>query len=162
MMKIFLASFAAVALLWITGCTSVGSYNVYFAGFNDHRNPDSRTNDGNMEYFGFSKDFKKNDWGFETGVNTYVDSYRQQSYSLFTKISHEKFRMKYITPVIAANCSYKGRSHDNDSMKTICSPPLSLRIGTEKGIFGYITAVPKVGKLTNGFVMLELGYRFAN
>jgi hypothetical protein len=160
--KIFLAGFAAVALLWITGCTSVGSNNVYFAGFNKHRSPTSRTNEGNMELFGFSKDYKKGDWGFETGVNTYVDSYEQQSYSLFSKISHEKFRTKYITPVVAANCTYKGRSYDNDSMKTICSPLLSLRIGTEKGIFGYITAVPKVGKLTNGFVMLELGYRFVN
>ena len=68
--------------------------------------------------------------------------------------------MKYITPVLAANCSYKGRSHNNDSMRIICSPPLSLRLGTEKGIFGYFTAVPKVGTLTNGLFMLELGYRF--
>jgi hypothetical protein len=159
-MKIFLIAYSAVALLWITGCTSAGSNNLYFAGFNKHMSPNSRTNEGNMELFGFSRDYKKDDWGFETGVNTYVDSYDQQSYTLFSKISHEKFRMKYITPVLAANCTYKGRSHDNDSMRTICSPPLSLRLGAGKGIFGYFTAVPEVGNLTNGFVMLELGYRF--
>jgi len=142
------------------GCVSTGTSNFYFLGLNKHAEPTPRTVEGNMNYWGYSRDYEKDDWNFENGVNTYEDSYGQQSYTIFSRLSHDRYRTKYFTPVISFNCSYKGKSYDSDAMKLICSPPLSLRIGADRGFFTHFTAVPKLGDLTNGFIMAEFGYRF--
>jgi len=42
-------------------------YNLYFAGLLFHFDTAPENNDGNMEYFGLSRDFKKGNWIFETG-----------------------------------------------------------------------------------------------
>lgn len=150
----------ATMVLAMTGCVSTGASNFYFLGLNKHAEPTPRTVEGNMNYVGYSREYQKDDWGFENGVNTYEDSYGQQSYTIFSRLSHDRYKTKYLRPVISFNCSYKGRNYTSDDMKLICTPPVSFRVGTDKGIFAHITAVPKLGSLTNGFIMAEIGYRF--
>ncbi len=113
-----------------------------------------------MRYVGYARDYEKDDWNFENGVNTYRDSYGQQSYTVFSRLSHDDYRLKYLVPEISFNCSYKGKSYYNDDMKLICSPPLSFRVGADSGLFAHITPVPKLGDLTNGFIMAEIGWKF--
>ena len=158
--KICAAGWPGVLCLAMSGCVSTGTSNFYFLGLNKHADPTPRTVEGNMNYVGYSRDYEKDDWDFENGVNTYEDSYGQQSYTIFSRVSHDRYKTKYLVPVISFNCSYKGKSYESDAMKLICSPPLSLRVGAEKGLFTYITLVPKIGDLTNGFIMAEIGYRF--
>jgi hypothetical protein len=42
----------------------------------------------------------------------------------------------------------------------ICSPPIQFRLGRDKGMFTSITPIPRIGTLTNGFLTVEVGYRF--
>lgn len=147
-------------LLLLSGCVATGTSSLYFAGFNKHAEPTPKTNEGNMNFVGYTRDYAQGDWNFETGASTYVDSYNKQSYMLFSNVSHEDYHYRYFTPVISLHCAYKGNSYENDSMKVICAPPLSLRFGAEHGLFVYVTPVPKVGTLTNGFVSALIGYKF--
>jgi len=149
-----------IQLLLVTGCVSTGTGNLYFAGFIKHHRPTPKTNEGDMNYFGLSGDFERDKWNFETGASTFVDSYNKQSYMIFSNVSHDDYRWRYLTPVVSLHCAYKGNSYYDDSMKLICAPPVSLRVGPDKGLFVYITPVPKFGHLTNGFVSALFGYRF--
>ena len=158
--KIRAAGWTGILGLAMTGCVSTGASSFYFLGLNHHADPTPRTVEGNMNYVGYSREYEKDNWDFENGVNTYEDSYGRQSYTVFSRVSHDRYKTKYVVPVVSFNCSYKGRSYDNDSMKVICSPPVSFRVGAEKGLFAHITPVPKLGNLTNGFIMAEIGYRF--
>lgn len=146
--------------LSLSGCVATGTSSLYFAGFNKHAEPTPRTNEGNMGFVGYSRDYEKDDWNFETGVSTFVDSYHQQSYMAFSNVTHDEYQSRHFAPVLSLNCAYKGDSYTSDSMKLICAPPLSLRIGKQLGFFGLVTPVPKIGTLTNGFVSVLFGYRF--
>jgi hypothetical protein len=152
--------FMAIFFLAMTGCVSTGASNIYFLGLDHHASPTPRTVEGNMNYVAYSREYEKEEWGFENGVNTYEDSYGQQSYTIFSRVSHDRYRTKYVVPVVSFNCSYKGKNYTSDDMKLLCTPPVSFRIGADRGFFTYITAVPKLGNLTNGFIMAEFGYRF--
>jgi len=152
---------ALMQLLLVAGCTATGASNLYFAGYIKHAEPTPSTNEGNMRFIGYSRDYEKDDWNFETGASTYVDSYHKRSYMIFSNVSHDDYRTRYVTPVLVLNCAYKGNSYVKDSMKLICVPPVSFRIGMDHGFFAYITPVPKVGTLTNGFISAILGYTFA-
>ncbi len=153
--------FTSVLWLWLSGCVGTGASSLYFAGFNKHAEPTPSTNEGNMGFVGYSRDYERDNWNFETGLSTYVDSYNQQSYMVFSNVSHDEYRTAYFTPVVSLSCSYKGDSYTSDRMKLICGPPLSLRLGKDQGFFGLITPVPKLGTLTNGFVSVLFGYKFA-
>lgn len=160
MSKIRAAAWSGVLCLAVTGCVSTGASSFYFLGLNHHAEPTPRTVEGNMNYVGYSREYEKDNWDFENGVNTYEDSYGRQSYTIFSRVSHDSYKTRFVVPEISLNCSYKGSSYDNDSMKLICSPPVSFRVGAEEGFFAHVTPVPKLGKLTNGFIMAEIGYRF--
>jgi hypothetical protein len=148
------------AALLATGCASTGNHSVEFAGVVKHAKPTPKTNEGNMHYLAYAQDYKHNAWNFENGIGTYKDSYHQQSFMLFSNVSHDKVKTKYLQPTIGLNCTYKGTSHNNDKMKVVCSPPIKFRIGEHKGFFAYITPVPKIKGLTNGLVSKEVGYKF--
>ncbi len=148
-------------LLLVSGCTATGASNLYIAGYIKHAEPTPKTNEGNMRFIGYSRDYEKGDWNFETGASTYVDSYHKRSYMIFSNVSHDDYKTRYVTPALVLNCAYKGNSYVKDSMKLICVPPVSLKIGPDHGFFGYLTPVPKVGTLTNGFISVIVGYKFA-
>lgn len=144
-----------------TACTTVPSGSVYVAGLSKHTNSDHpNTYEGQMKYFGISRDFKRNDWLYENTVSTFVDSYRLRSYMLTSNISHESWLYYgYLRPMIGLNCAYKGYSHDHDSRRWLCTPPLKLRVGKETGFFTNIMATPKIGDITNGLIAAEIGYK---
>ena len=148
------------AALLVTGCASTGNHSIGFAGVVKHAKPTPKTNEGNMNFLSYAKDYKHNDWKFENGIGTYKDSYHQQSFMLFSNISHDKTNTRYLQPTLGLNCTYKGTSHNNDKMKVLCSPPIKFRTGYHKGLFAYITPVPKIKGLTNGLISMEVGYKF--
>jgi hypothetical protein len=134
--------------------------NIYFFGAADHLKGHAGQNNGNMDLFAYSRDYKKGNWNFENGAGTFVDSYHKRSYIAFSNISNDRIKTKYVQPVIGLNCMYKGKSYNSDEMQTVCSPPIKLRIGKQKGLFAYLTPVPKIKGVTNGFISLEVGYKF--
>ena len=149
-----------ITALLLTGCASTGNHSVEFAGVVKHTKPTSKTNEGNMQYLAYAKNYKHQAWNFENGIGTYKDSYHQQSFMLFSNISHDKTNTRYLQPTLGLNCTYKGTSHNNDKMKVVCSPPVKFRLGEHKGLFAYITPVPKIKGLTNGLISMEVGYKF--
>lgn len=154
----FLLAFACTSI----GCTVVPTQSIYLAGVSKHTNSDHPdTNEGNMEYFGFSQDFERNDWLYENTVSTFVDSYSVRSYMLTSNVSHKSWLYYgYLRPMIGLNCALKGYSHEHKKSRWLCTPPLKLRIGKETGWFANVMATPKVGDITNGLVAAEFGYKF--
>ncbi|MEZ5541677.1 MAG: hypothetical protein R3F42_06500 [Pseudomonadota bacterium] len=149
-----------LSLLLLSGCVATGTSSLYVYGYDKHFEPTPRTNEGNMGFVGYSRDYSRDKWNFETGISTYVDSYSKQSLMVFSNVSHEDYRYRYFTPVISLNCAYKGNSYEKDTMKLICTPPVSLRFGADTGLFVNVTPVPKVGSLTNGLISALIGYKF--
>lgn len=150
-----------VALSTTSGCaTTNGAQSIYFLGVTKHFQPTDKTNEGNMNYVAYSREYAKGDWRFENGLGTFVDSYDKRSYSIFSNISHEQYKWKYLQPVMSLQCANKGSSYDNDKRKTICAPLPKLRIGGKDKLFADLSAIPKIGTLTNGMVNLEVGYKF--
>lgn len=135
--------------------TSIG-----FLGFVKHAKATPLTHEGNMDYISIGRTEHYKNLDFENGIGTYMDSYHKRSYTLFSNISNSKIRSKYIQPVIGLNCSFKGVDYKSDKRKWKCSPPLKIRAGSQEGLFAYITPVPKIGKLTNGLLVTEVGLRF--
>ncbi|MEH6639336.1 MAG: hypothetical protein V7717_08695 [Porticoccaceae bacterium] len=110
MSKIRAPAWSGVLCLAMTGCVPTGASSFYFLGLNHHAKPTPRTVEGNMHYVGYSREYEKDNWDFENGVNTYVDSYGQQSYTIFSRVSHDSYKTKYVVPEVSLNCSYKGRN----------------------------------------------------
>lgn len=135
-------------------------HSIYFAGLTQHIKPGAKTREGNMELLGYSMLFKKDDWRLEPGVNTYVDSYSQRSYTAFVDISNDNYAYAYFRPVLSISCMHKGTSYDSDQMATECWPLLKLRVGGPTKLFANVIPVPSTGGRTNGFVALEVGYNW--
>lgn len=134
--------------------------SVYFFGYLKHVVSDSRDHEGNMDLLGISRELRYGKWVFDTGVNTYVDSYNVRSYTLFSKISHADVRYAWFTPLLSVGCTNKGKDYDSDARQTYCFPIPTLRVGKPTGLFADAFALPKIGDITNGWVAVELGYKW--
>lgn len=158
-----LKTLAVITLaLMLAACTNARTSSIYVAGVSKHLDSDHPdTNEGNMEYVGYSQDFERNDWLYENTVSTFIDSYSLRSYMLTSNISHKSW-LYYgmLRPMIGVNCAYKGYNHDHERRRWLCTPPLKLRIGKETGLFANIMATPKIGNITNGLLAAEVGYKF--
>ena len=134
--------------------------SLYPMGFVRHFIVKPKANDGNLDYIAGSKSSKKDGWTFENGAGTFIDTYHQRSYMIFSNISHDNYKYGIYTPMLNVHCAYKGYSYSKDDRKIQCYPSFKLRIGRDKGFFTNIMPVPKVGSLTNGLVTIEIGYKF--
>ena len=134
--------------------------SVFFLGVKKQFNPVNVEGEKNLKYFAYAKNTEYQNWNIETGVGTFEDSYDKRSYLVFSNVSNDRFNTRYLQPTVSLSCAYKGYSHEHDDKKWYCAPPLKLRIGKEKGLFTYITPVPRINDDTHGFVAMEVGYRF--
>jgi len=135
------------------------SQSIYFAGYVRHFEPKPETHEGNMSYLGYSKEYRSDNWRFEPGIATAIDSYSLRSYSVFVDISHNNFQFSYVRPMLSLNCMYKGSSYDHKNMSLQCYPFVKFRVGGDK-FFANITPVPQVKGVTNGLIAIEFGYRW--
>ncbi len=149
-----------VCLPCISFAAENDGYSVSFYGYVKHAQAKPSTHEGNMSYFSVAKSKRTAKVDLESGIGTYIDSYHQRSYMIFSNVTSPRIKTKYFQPAIGLNCSLKGSSYSSEEKRWICSPPLKLRIGKSKGLYAYVTPVPKLGKLTNGLVSLEVGYKF--
>ena len=134
--------------------------SLYPFGIVKHFEPVEETYEGNMEYFAISQTYTNEDWGFEVGGGTFIDSYEVRSYRIFTNISYKEFTWGFFTPLLAIDFYSKGEKYNSDNRKQFVTPSLKLRFGYEDGIFITVQPVPKIKTLTNGFVAVEFGYKF--
>lgn len=137
-----------------------GKNSIYFFGYLKHVVNDSRNKEGYMELIGYSREFCYGNFIFDTGVNTYVDSYDVRSYSLFSNVSYENFQYKIVTPMLEMGVTYKGKDYDTSEMQTYPFIIPKIRIGAGSGLFADFSGLPKIGDITNGWVALELGYKW--
>lgn len=135
-------------------------HSIYFASYVRHFQPQEETRDGSMDNLGYSAEFQIDDWQIEPGINTFIDSYNKRSYSLFTDISHEHYAYPYYRPVLSLSCMYKGIQYSSDEMALRCYPLIKFRIGDETKLFANIVPIPHVGDTTNGFIAVEIGYKW--
>lgn len=140
--------------------SQAAKHNIYFLGLSQHFQSKSKTRNGNMALLGYSRNVERKPWHFENGAATFIDSYNLRSYVVFSNISHDNIGTTHIKPTIGLNCAYKGYSYSHDRKRWLCTPPVKFRIGKEKGMFAYVTPVPKISGLTNGLISLEVGYRY--
>ncbi len=156
--------FIATILLLITTLSTsanlLDDVSLYPLGFVFHFEVQEETNDGNLNYFAASKSVKRNDWIFENGAGTFVDTYHKRAYIVFSNISNNNYKYGLMTPMLNVHCAYKGHSYTEDNRKLQCYPLFKLRIGREKGVFTNIIPLPKVSDITNGLVAFEVGYKF--
>lgn len=138
----------------------IKDYTLYPFGATFHFKVSSETNDGNLNFLAISKTTKKNNWNFENGIGTFVDTYHTRSYIAFSDISHDNYKYGFITPMLSANCAYKGYKHSTKKRRIQCFPLLKFRLGNNKGFVLKIAPMPKVKKITNGQISFELGYTF--
>jgi hypothetical protein len=134
--------------------------SLYPLGIVKHFKVQAETNDGDLNYFAASKTYKKNAWSFENGAGTFVDTYHKRAFVAFSNISHDNYKYGIFTPMLNVHCAYKGHSYTADDRKLQCYPLFKLRIGRDKGLFTNIIPLPKIGKITNGLVAFEVGYKF--
>ena len=113
-----------------------------------------------MELIGYSKELSYGKFIFDTGVNTYIDSYYVRSYTLFSNISYENYRYKIVTPMIEIGITNKGKDYDTSKRQTYCFVIPKVRIGARDGIFVDLSGLPKIGDITNGWLAIELGYQW--
>ena len=139
---------------------NLSGVSLYPIGIVKHFKVKPETNDGNLNYFAVSKTYNKNDWNFENGAGTFVDTYHKRAYIAFSNISNDNYKYRLITPMINLHCAYKGHSYSADDRRLQCYPLLKLRLGMGKGLFTNIIPLPKVGDITNGLVAFEVGYKF--
>lgn len=150
-------------LLNVQGTLDAGPFkntSLYFAGAVKHFDTADENRDGNMALIGFSKDLQWNDWLFETGAASFIDSYHVDSYMLFSNVSHKNYTYAWFRPTIGLTCAYKGEELRDLSRDWICAPIPKVRIGKDKGLFSSLAFIPKFGDVTNGFVGIEVGYKF--
>lgn len=152
-----------ISLFVITNLYSTDMFkgvSLYPFGIVEHLEPVEETYEGSMKYFAISKTFDYEDWCFEAGGGTFIDSYEVKSYRIFTNISHKDYRWGIFTPMLAIDFYSKGEEYSSDKRKQIIAPGFKLRIGDEDGLFMNIQPVPKISDLTNGFIAVEFGYKF--
>jgi hypothetical protein len=155
------ATTALALLLPAAPCAGEERYGTFYLyGYVNHFEPTPRTNQGNMRYFGLSRELRRDKWRFDTGFATYVDSYRVRSYSVFSDISHDDYALRYLRPMLSLQCQSKGHTYSSEERQFLCFPLPKLRIGGDAGPLVNISGTPKVGKLTNGFAVAEFGIRW--
>lgn len=134
--------------------------SLYLLGFVSHVVNDSRNKEGYMELIGYSRELFYGKFIFDIGINTYVDSYYVRSYTLFSNISHTDFQHKWVTPMFVVGVTNKGEDYDTDERQTYAFIIPKIRFGARDGIFADISGLPEIGDITNGWVALEVGYRW--
>lgn len=139
---------------------SNGKNSILFFGYAKHVVNDSRNKEGYMESIGYSRELCYEKFTFDTGVYTYIDSYDVRSYALFSNISYEDIRYKLLTPMIEVGVTNKGEDYDSDKRQTYPFIIPKLRLGAEEGIFADFSGLPRIGDITNGWVAIELGYKW--
>lgn len=137
-----------------------GKNSIIFFGYVKHTVSDSRHNEGYNELIGYSRELCHGKFMFDTGVNTFADSYNVRSYSLFSNVSYEDFHYKIITPMLQVGVTNKGKDYDTSERKTYLFIIPKIRIGARDGIFADFSGLPKIGDTTNGWVALEVGYKW--
>lgn len=134
--------------------------SIVFYGHLRHVVNDPRNNQGNMELFGVSRDLEYNHFRFDTGVNTYIDSYRMRSWSIFSNVSHDSLNYGLLTPMLEIGITNKGKDYGSHERQTYPFIIPKIRIGERTGLFADISGLPKIGTITNGWVAFELGYKW--
>lgn len=157
---IIFLTFSTVAYAGENCDVSRGKNSIYFFGYLKHVVNDSRNKEGYMELFGYSREFCYGKIIFDTGVNTYIDSYDIRSYSLFSNVSYEDFHYKIVTPMLEIGVTYKGKDYDTSEKQTYPFVIPKIRVGAQDGLFVDFSGLPKIGDITNGWVALELGYKW--
>ena len=137
-----------------------GKNSIIFFGYVKHVIGDSRNKEGYMEPIGFSRELYFRKFMFDTGILTYVDSYNARAYAFFANVSYDDYRYKIVTPMLSIGITNKGDSHDTDSRQTYPFIIPKIRIGAREGIFADFSGLPKIGDITNGWVALEVGYKW--
>lgn len=139
-----------------------GKNALYVFGWVQHADTYERTNEGYIELIGYSREFELGKFTFDTGFNTYVDSYHIRSYSIFSNVSYAPLHYKFITPMAVIGVTNKGKDHDSDARQTYPLIIPKIRFGGRDNIpvFADISALPEVGGITNGWVALEVGFRW--
>ena len=132
----------------------------YFAAWVEHIHPGPGDRSGYMEYLGYSKDLRNGLWHFDTGATTFIDSYRQRSFSIFSNVSSDRFVYGYFRPTVELVCAYKGTSINSNKRAIFIFPLPMVRIGAATGLFADVAAVPPLGSLTSGWVGAEFAYKW--
>jgi hypothetical protein len=132
---------------------------VYFYTYITHLEPTPETNE-DLKWIGYSRTMQRDKWRFVNGLATYVDSYSVRSYSVFSDISHDDFTWGWVRPALGIQCHYKGKDYGSTERQVYCFPIPKLKFGGDKGLMANLAGTPKIGKLTNGWVTLELGYQW--
>jgi hypothetical protein len=153
-------TFSTVAFAEENDDSCGGKNSIIFLGFLKHVENDSRSKEGYMELFGYSRELCYGKFMFDTGVNTFVDSYEMRAYSLFSNISYMDFHYKIFTPMLEVGVTNKGEDYDSTERQTYPFIIPKVRIGAREGFFGDISGLPKIGDITNGWVALEVGYKW--
>ena len=155
------AALALTLLLAVPTALAFESRDIfYFYGYVKHFEPTPRTNEGNMKYLGYAREFPYGKWRFTSGGATYVDSYRVRSYSVFSDVSHDDVAFGILRPALSLQCQSKGRNYTSQDRQFICFPLPKVRIGADDGFLMNVSGAPKLGKLTDGFVVAEFGFKW--
>ncbi len=154
------ATAAALALLLAaTPAVAESPNTLYFYTWIHHFEPTPETNE-TLKWVGYSRKLQHDKWRFDTGLSTYVDSYSVRSYAVFTDVSYDDFRLPLVRPALSLQCHYKGRDYGSTERQFYCFPMPKLKFGADDGFMANLAAVPKLGDITNGWVLLELGYQW--
>jgi len=113
-----------------------------------------------MEALGYARELCYKKFMFDTGVATYVDSYDVRSFAFFSNVSYQEFHYKILTPMLEIGVTNKGNDYDSNERQTYPYIIPKIRIGARDGFFADISGLPKVGDITNGWVGIELGFKW--
>jgi hypothetical protein len=138
----------------------LADYTLYPFGGSFHFKTTEETKNGNLNYIALTKTLEKKAWNIETGIGTFVDTYHVRSYIGFSDISHDDYHYGIITPLLSANCAYKGYEHSSKKRQLRCFPLLKFKLASGKGFVVKITPIPKYKDVTNGQLSFEFGYKF--
>ena len=152
-----------ILLLAWAGCQPASAddhWNLHFYGYLKHvdRHPGYR--EGGMDYVGLSRETSYEASQFESGANTFIDTFGKRSYTVFSDVSHASFRYEMVTPMLRLACIRKGTGSDLSRMNTNCYPVPKIRIGARTGLFADVTLVPQIGDYADAMGMIELGYKW--
>jgi hypothetical protein len=157
-MKPTLTLFALIATL--SSAQDKQHQSIFFAGYLKHLQPIVQTNEGLTSLLGYSREYTDRKWKIEPGINTYIDSYSLRSYTAFVDISHDTYAYKYFRPIMNLSLMYKGIGYNSDDMRVKLIPLVKFRIGGDTKLFANIVPVPPIENETNGFVAIEVGFKW--
>ena len=156
--KLIALVFTFLALFQTSYAEEYGT--IIFYGNLKHALTDSRNHEGNMELIGFSKEFNIDKYRLDTGFSSYLDSYHKRSYVVFSNISHQDYHYGIVTPMLEVGITNKGKDHDSSERKTYPFLIPKLRFGANEGLFVDLSSLPKIKGLTNGWLAIEIGYKY--